>query len=363
MGIINVIKESVKETIINQYKEVLMPQAFDEHSLVVPGVLKNTKNNKSTPGIVSSGSIIYVPENTAAFIMDKNGIEYVITQPGGYKYENGESSIFNKIEVDELLKNAISRIGFGGESSEQKEIVYINLREIRDIKFGTKGPQVYNDLFYGTDLEITSFGTFSIKINDPKKFVQNFLPANVNKYSIDDDGVRTQLLSEFMQSYIVAVNSLSDKFRISQLPSQANQIANEIINDKVNAGSWSDRFGFAVIKVSIENIEFSEASKELVRQYSENKMNLKAYEDISQKASNISAQQKIAEGIKENGLGEGGNMLFGMNMAQALNGNAQQSDINDYDKKIESIKKLKELLDSGAITDEEYQKMKTQIMS
>lgn len=31
-------------------------------------------------------------------------------------------------------------------------------------------------------------------------------------------------------------------------------------------------------------------------------MNLKAYEDVSQKASNISAQKKIATGVQNNGL-------------------------------------------------------------
>jgi len=48
-------------------------------------------------------------------------------------------------------------------------------------------------------------------------------------------------------------------------------------------------------------------------------MNLKVYEDISQKSSNISAQQKIAQGIQDNGLGDGAGMIFGMNMAQNMN--------------------------------------------
>ena len=39
-------------------------------------------------------------------------------------------------------------------------------------------------------------------------------------------------------------------------------------------------------------------------------MDLKAYEDISQKASNISAQQKIATGVQNNGFGDMGGMLF-----------------------------------------------------
>lgn len=45
---------------------------------------------------------------------------------------------------------------------------------------------------------------------------------------------------------------------------------------------------------------------------------MKAYEDVSQKTSNVIAQQKIADGIKQHGLGDAGGMVFGMNMLNGL---------------------------------------------
>ena len=33
---------------------------------------------------------------------------------------------------------------------------------------------MYNDLFYGADLEVRAFGTFSIQITDAERFVRNF---------------------------------------------------------------------------------------------------------------------------------------------------------------------------------------------
>jgi len=42
-------------------------------------------------------------------------------------------------------------------------------------------------------------------------------------------------------------------------------------------------------------------------------MNLKAYDDVSQKSSNIAAQQKIASGVEQHGLGDSAGMIFGMN--------------------------------------------------
>ena len=251
-------------------------------------------------GVITNGSKIYVPENMAAFIFSQSGIENIISQPGGYEYHDGQESIFNGDAVKKsIFKQIGERIGYGGITSDYKQIAFVNLREIRDIKFGTRGPLMYNDLFYGTDLEIFAYGSFSILIGDPVRFSRNFVPANVTYYSFDDQRARSQILAEFLQSFTVALNALSTQYRISQLPAQANDIAVKVANDRQNAGTWPARFGFNIVKIGIENIEFSDASRELVRKFSANKMDLKAYEDVSQHASIVAAEQKIAlqEGV------------------------------------------------------------------
>lgn len=368
MGIIQAFTGAIGGTFADQWKDIITAGAFDEHIVVSPGVHKQTNNGgggniKGSDGVISNGSKIFVPENNAAFIFNQSGIEEIITIPGGYIYQNGEKSIFNGDDiVDSFLTPIIDRVSFGGRSSEQKRIAFVNLREIRDIKFGTRGPLVYNDLFYGTDLEILAFGTFSLKIFDCEKFIKNYVPANVTFYTFDDQKARSQIISEFIQSFTVALNSLSTTYRISQIPSQANEIADKITADSSNAGSWLERFGFEVVKVGIENIEFSPESRELVKQFSANKMNLKAYDDVSQKSSNIAAQQKIAEGIQNKGLGDGGGMLFGMNMAQNMGTQAEPKQSMSIDEQIETVKKLKELLEVGILSQAEFDIKKKEIM-
>ena len=374
MGIIRAFTGAIGGTFADQWKDIITAGVFDEHTVVSPGILKSNNkgrgtNNNGSDGIISNGSKIYVPENTAAFIFSQSGIEEIITEAGGYEYQNGQSSIFNKDGVKaSIIDQVKDRVTFGGISSENKQIAFVNLREIRNIYYGTHGPQVYNDLYYGVDLEIYSYGSFSIKIVNPETFIKNFVPANVNYYSFDDKNVRSQLLSEFLQSFSVALNSLSDTYRVSQLPSQSNAISEKIANDTYNAGTWEERFGFKIVKVAIENIEFSEKSRELVNKFSENKMNMKAYEDVSQKASNILAQQKIAEGVQNNGFGDMGGMIFGMNMAQGVaqnvgqNAETKKTNTMSYDEQIANVKKLKELLDDGIITKEEFEAKKKEIM-
>ena len=91
-------------------------------------------------------------------------------------------------------------------------------------------------------------------------------------------------------------------------------------------------------------------------------MNLKAYDDVSQKSSNIAAQQKIAQGVQNNGLGDGGGMIFGMNVAQNLGVQAEIKQSMSLDEQIEIVKKLKDLLDAGILSQDEFDAKKREIL-
>ena len=355
-------------TFADQWKEIITAPTFGEHDVVVPGVVQRSNNGRGSNyfgsvDVISNGSKIFVPENTAAFIFNQAGIDSIIVEPGGYTFESGEKSIFDGGGLSALTSQIADRFAYGGQSASQTRIAFVNLREIRGIKYGTHGPMMYHDLFYDTDLSIQSYGNFSIRVVDAKKFILNFIPANATSYSFDMPGARSQLISEFLLSYMVAINALSNSYRIAELPSKAQEIAEKVMSDEKNAGSWEKRFGFIITKIGIENIEFSDESKRLIENYNSNKMNLKAYENISEKASNIGAQQKIAEGIKEHGLGNGAGMIFGMNLASGLNNNASSKKENEiFDKQVENLQKLKSLLDAGILTEEEFQQKKREIL-
>jgi len=363
MGIIKAFSGSISGTFADQWKDIITAGEFNEHSAVVRGVRRGTENN-GFANVITNGSKIYVPENTVAFIFDSSGLEMAITKPGGYIYQHGQKSVLNGDGIGKSIVSQIKeRFTYGGTTPDDKRVAYVNLREIRNIKFGTKGPIVYNDTFYGADLEVYAFGALSLKVSDPVKFIRNFVPPNVDSYSFDDEKVRSQILSEFLQSFIVALSSLSKTYRISQIPTQANEISKAIKMDNQNAGTWESRFGLSIVQTSIESIELSDESRELVKEYSSNKMSVKAYDEVSQKSSNIAAQQKIADGIKENGFGNAGGMIMGMNLAQGLNTNAGvESNSMSYDEQIETVKKLKDLYDAGVLSQDEFEIKKKEVM-
>lgn len=372
MGIVRALSGAIGGTFADQWKEIITAGAFDEYTVVVPGILQQTNAGRGTnfngsDGVISNGSKIFVPEGTAAFVFSQSGIELVITEPGGYEYENGQATVFDgDTAAEAILTEALDRIGFGGQTSDQKRISFVNLREIRGLKFGTRGPLLYHDLFYETDLEILAFGSFSVQVVDAPKFVRSFVPANVTSYSFYNPQTRAQITSEFLQSFIDALNSLSKTYRISEVPGQAEEIAAGISADSSNAGTWVERFGFKLVSVGIENIEFTAASRELVNTYSSNRMSLKAYEGLAPGVSDIGAQQKIAQGVQDHGLGDGAGLIVGMGLAQGMTPPAAAPRAQDpalsLDEQIAAVKQLKELLDAGALTEEEFELKKREVM-
>ncbi len=121
-------------------------------------------------------------------------------------------------------------------------------------------------------------------------------------------------------------------------------------------------------------------------------MNVTAYENISQQASNIAAQQKIAQGVQDNGFGDMGGMMLGLGFAQGVNpmtGAMQGQQVNPANaaaaaaeaqpavaqaaaqpapammsvaEQMETLKSLKELLDAGILTQEEFDLKKKQVL-
>ena len=78
MGIIDAAFDSIGGVFSDQWKDVITAGHFDEHTLVTPGVRRNSQNgrggNYGAEDILSNGSIIYVPENTAGFVFSQAGI-------------------------------------------------------------------------------------------------------------------------------------------------------------------------------------------------------------------------------------------------------------------------------------------------
>ena len=109
MGMIQAFTGAIGGTFADQWKDIITAGFFDEHTVVAPGVLKQTNNGRGSntqgsDGVLTTGSKIFIPENTAAFVFSQSGIEEVITQAGGYEYTAGQDSIFTDDDDSLVLK-------------------------------------------------------------------------------------------------------------------------------------------------------------------------------------------------------------------------------------------------------------------
>ncbi len=316
MGTVRLLTDASRSRSSNQLQACITADTFDKHTIVSPGILKR-KSNSQVPnslrpkGFITNGCRIIVPENTSAFIFSQMEIENVLTISGEYEYYDDDTEINLDNDASRSVRHLIKdRTGYDG-----KKIAFVNLKEIPDIKFGTRGPQGYHDLFYNCDLEIYAYGSYTIQITDPELFIRYFIPPNTSSYSVDEENVHDELLSDFLPSFAAALSPMTKFCRIEQLSSYGVELSNEISSNPIYAGTWEEKYGFRVKNVIIENIEFTQQSEEMVKQHHES-------QDIP-----FNSQQQMS--------------------------------INEQ---IETVKKLKELVDAGILTEDEFNIKKKEIM-
>ena len=99
------------------------------------------------------------------------------------------------------------------------EVVYINLQEMTDIKFGTRSPINYFDNFYNAELFVRAHGSYSIRVTDPILFYNQVLSKSASHVEVSD--LASQFLDEFLSAFQTAIGQLSvEGFRVSQLASK-----------------------------------------------------------------------------------------------------------------------------------------------
>ena len=321
MGFLDAISNALGRAYNSQTNHTIEPAEFDEHSLIVQGV---DENGDEWYGELTNGSIIVVPNSTFAIILDHDSIEGYIGEPGKYIYEDGACSLFNGDGPNMSVTNRVHlRIQFNGKEVEQKRIIYVNLKDIRGIMFGTYTPIVFRDPLYPSDLEVTVCGSFSIRIDDPVVFFTEFVPVSIARLSVDDKKLKAELVSIVLQAISKTINILSGKHSIRDLSSGTSAIRDAIMNDDEQVLYWKQNYGFSLTNLVIESISYSDETRKMMNS---------VYESQLQR-ENI--QQTI---------------------------NAKQRAAMSFEDQVEAVMKLEKLRQMGILTDSEFQKKKREIL-
>ena len=225
MGIIRAAAKSLSSGLADQWLEVIEPSDMGAQTLMTPGIMVNRKsqNRKGSRHVISDGSVIHVYDNQLMILTDGGKIIDYTAEPGYFEVNNAtEPSLFNG-DFSGAMQATFERVKYGGQSPTEQKVYYLNLQEIKGIKFGTRNPINYFDNFYNAELFLRTHGTYSIRITDPLRFYAEVIPRNMDQVEVSD--VNEQFLDEFLEALQSAINQMSaDGIRISFVTSKGREL-------------------------------------------------------------------------------------------------------------------------------------------
>ena len=329
MGIIKAVTSAVGGALADQWLEAIEPDDMGDRTVFARGVqVRRGKgsNTKGSSDIVSNGSVIHVYPNQFMMLVDGGKVVDYTAEEGYYTIDHSAMpSMFNG-QFGEALKESFNRIRFGGITPTAQKVYYVNLQEIKGIKFGTRNPVNYFDNFYNAELFLRAHGTYSIKVTDPLKFYGEVIPKNADR--VDIDSINEQYLSEFLEAFQTSVNQMSaDGTRISFVTSKSRELG-RYMADTLDE-EWNKLRGMEIQSVGIASITYDEESQNLINLRNKGAM----MGDPGIREGYV--QSTIAEGLKNAGSNSAGSLAgfmgmgFGMQtgggfMGAASNTNMQQ---------------------------------------
>ena len=266
MGIIKAVFGAMGGGLADSWQEVLEADQMSDTTVFTRGVKvrggdKRNSNKRGTEDTISNGSIIHVYDNQFMMLVDGGKVVDFTAEPGYYKVDNSSMPSLFAGQFGDSLKETFSRVKYGGVPSTAQKAYFINLQEIKGIKFGTRTPVNYFDNFYNSELFLRAFGTYSIKITDPLKFYAEAIPRNKDRVDIND--INEQYLSEFLEAFQAAINKMSvDGIRISHVPSKSRELSQYMASELDE--SFRALRGFEIQSVGIASVSYDEESKKLI---------------------------------------------------------------------------------------------------
>ncbi|MDR2547059.1 MAG: SPFH domain-containing protein [Lachnospiraceae bacterium] len=402
MGLIKAFAGAISGTFADQWKDfVAPPPGLTDHVLVAPGIKSGQNagrgaNVKASENVITNGSLILVPEGTAIIGIEAGGISFMSTEPGGYVYDSSNQhsqSVFAGNGFwNSLVSQSWDRFKFGGRPAAQQKVLYINLKEIAGLRYGTQNPIRYRDGNYNNImLAVTSFGNYSLRVIDPIALVKNLVPINIamgtgEVFDISKDkGVSESLFAGFIGSLAVALSAFTKGGKsIDDIQHGTVEFAREINQAVEESYQWASSYGLEIVAVQPRSLDWDDPSIELV-----NKFNLGMM--MQGNVGNAYAQVTVADGLNAAGNNTGGAGMMGVGMAGMgsmgmMGGMMQQPTAPPppppqpiqpppeavapvaptappADDPMTALTKLKGLADAGLITAEEFEAKRQEILS
>lgn len=243
----------------------------------------------------------------------------------------------------------VASFGYGENSPFRAEVVFVGKQLFPNLKWGTKEPILFRD----NDLQIIrlrAYGSFSIQIDDAMLFV-NKVVGTMGLYTtfVIEDYLRGIIVSKLN---VVLGKSLQSVFDISLKMDELNLILRTELFEDFKG------LGLKLHDIYIHSISVPEEVQKMI----DTKSGMNAVGNLDQYMKLKIADslgKATAGGGMSDGLGVGAGLGMGMAMPNMIN-QAMQS--NTSESITDKLKSLKELLDLGALTQDEFEDKKKELL-
>lgn len=256
-----------------------------------------------------------------------------------------------------VITKLVTKLGYGTNSPFRSEVYFLNMKLFPNLKWGTREPILFKDSEFQM-IRLRSFGIFSIQIADPSLFLNKIVGTKGVYFDNDiEDYLKSIILTQLTDVFGNQINS------VFELPKDFKKLSLIV---RLNIQKDFDALGLKIHDFLISSISVPNEVQKMI----DARSGMAAIGDMDKffkfkAALALEAAANNPNGGASAGVGVGAGMGMGLMLPQMLAGSMQsgqtqgQQSIDPMDK----LKKLKELLDLGALSQEEYDKKKEKLLT
>jgi membrane protease subunit (stomatin/prohibitin family) len=353
---------------------VIKYDAFSDNEVVF-------KYDDNGENAITLGSQLVVNQAQEALFV-KSGQACDLFGPGTHTLTTGNLPLLRKLV----------NLPFGGKTPFTAEVWFINKTVKRDMRWGTSTPIQIVDRAYDFPVSIRSHGRWGFRIEDSRSFVTQIVGT---LQSADSEKICEYFIGEIVQrlSGAIAKYFVSQGVSIFDMAAKINDLS-KFTQEEIRAEF--SRFGIEIINFNVESITITDEEMKQFQEVLKEKMKLKQLGPVPVGQGYVVAQTfnvlgKAAEnpaggagGLLGTGLGLGMGLGAGVPLGQQLGqtmktqcgstasspqGPAQPvassfpASTPTIDDPVAKLKQLKQMLDDGLISQEEFDTKKKDVLN
>ena len=349
MGLIKAAASAVGSTLHDQWKEYIRCDDLGQDILMKKVTTKN--------GIITKDSAIQVAPGQIAVVFQNGKVLDATAEEGIFTFDESTMPSFFAGDFGDVFKEMWTRFTYGGGTSKEQAVFYINSKEIIDNKFGTPAPIPFQDWSHPVPNQMTGsvtplrvqvkcFGKYTFKITDPSTFMSK-IAGTAEEYRKDEicEQMRSEVIGAF-QNVLNELGTTDHKVPVLELPSSTDEIK-KAMDEKVFDQPIRDR-GMSIIGFIVESVTLDDESNEKIDKY---ELAGNAYmqqgslvgdygKAMKDAANNANGAMNGMMGVGMVGMASGG--VVGGAAAGAFQGKGTSADLDPYGEGKTEVKTEKE---------------------